>query len=340
MLVSGAIVYGTFWFLEGRAVSIDDAARRYPLAAGQPQESAGAPAADPAVQGRLHAQERAARRAQQLRLGGQGQRRRPHPDRAGDAAHAGARAAGPPGQRCRHRRRWWCRTPRPAGRRRRDRPVSEHHATPQLHRAPRRPGPDRARCRRRHSRARRACVRRRRRRPARRRTALQQVRFDQKLDARLPLDATLPRRVRPRGAPRRVLRQQAGGAGLRLLRVPDALHPDPQRAGERAGRARSDGRAGVRRRRDQLRRARDPGDGGGQEGGLPRHLQAAGRRAGLALPHRRRRQHPPRDRRRRLPVRLGRGDAAVRARQRRDRRPRPTAGCRATSSASSTRRGT
>ena len=38
MLVSGAIVYGTFWFLEGRAVSIDDAARRYPLAAGQSQD--------------------------------------------------------------------------------------------------------------------------------------------------------------------------------------------------------------------------------------------------------------------------------------------------------------
>ena len=53
MLVSGAIVYGTFWFLEGRAVSIDDTARRYPLAVGQAAGSAGAAAADPAVQGRL-----------------------------------------------------------------------------------------------------------------------------------------------------------------------------------------------------------------------------------------------------------------------------------------------
>lgn len=38
MLVSGAIVYGTFWFLEGRAVSIDDSSRVYPLAVGQSQD--------------------------------------------------------------------------------------------------------------------------------------------------------------------------------------------------------------------------------------------------------------------------------------------------------------
>lgn len=37
MLVSGAIVYGTFWFLEGRSVSIDEASRAYPLAVGQSQ---------------------------------------------------------------------------------------------------------------------------------------------------------------------------------------------------------------------------------------------------------------------------------------------------------------
>ncbi len=33
MMLSGAIVYGTFWFLEGRAVSIDDATA--PLSAGR-----------------------------------------------------------------------------------------------------------------------------------------------------------------------------------------------------------------------------------------------------------------------------------------------------------------
>ena len=39
ILISGAIVYGTFWYFERRAVSIDDTVRRYPLAVGQSQES-------------------------------------------------------------------------------------------------------------------------------------------------------------------------------------------------------------------------------------------------------------------------------------------------------------
>ena len=38
MIVSGAIVYGTFWFLEGRSESMDTAARTYPLAVGQSPE--------------------------------------------------------------------------------------------------------------------------------------------------------------------------------------------------------------------------------------------------------------------------------------------------------------
>ena len=300
MLVSGAIVYGTFWFLEGRAVSIDDTVRRYPLAVGRAQEPP-APrlqtqpfkdvydlkSGQRGVLNRYGWVDKATgvvhipiERAMELTL------QRGLPVREGPASamttmvvqdSSAGRTSGaaldrrrlPPctASRLRHARR------RPGADGRgvglgaagapglRPAPASPANQTPE---------------------------------------ALQQVRFDQKLDARLPLDATLPRRVRARGAPGRVLRQPAGGAGLRLLRVPDALHPDPQRAGERAGRARADGRAGFRRRRDQLRRARDPGDGGGQEGGLPRHLQAAGRRAGLALPHRRRGQHPPGDRRRRL----------------------------------------
>ena len=38
MLISGGIVYGTFWFLEDRAVSTDDTVRAYPLAVGQSQD--------------------------------------------------------------------------------------------------------------------------------------------------------------------------------------------------------------------------------------------------------------------------------------------------------------
>ena len=35
LLVSGAIVYGTFWFLEGRAKANDEATRAFPLAVGR-----------------------------------------------------------------------------------------------------------------------------------------------------------------------------------------------------------------------------------------------------------------------------------------------------------------
>jgi hypothetical protein len=38
LLMSGAIVYGTFWFLEGRAVTHDEATRNYPLAVGRSQD--------------------------------------------------------------------------------------------------------------------------------------------------------------------------------------------------------------------------------------------------------------------------------------------------------------
>ena len=61
MLVSGAIVYGTFWFLEGRAVSIDDTVRHYPLAVGRAEAPPAPTAADPALQGRLRLEERPAR---------------------------------------------------------------------------------------------------------------------------------------------------------------------------------------------------------------------------------------------------------------------------------------
>jgi len=36
MLISVAIVYGVFWFFEGRSQSADAAAQKYPLAVGQP----------------------------------------------------------------------------------------------------------------------------------------------------------------------------------------------------------------------------------------------------------------------------------------------------------------
>ena len=38
LILSSALVYGTFWFFERRAVSIDDRSRLYPLAVGQAQD--------------------------------------------------------------------------------------------------------------------------------------------------------------------------------------------------------------------------------------------------------------------------------------------------------------
>ena len=58
---------------------------------------------------------------------------------------------------------------------------------------------------------------------------LEKVGIDQKLNAQVPLDAGVPRRERPAGEARRLLRQAAGRADAGLLRVPDALHAGAQR---------------------------------------------------------------------------------------------------------------
>ena len=89
MLMSGAIVYGTFWFFEGRAVSIDDAARssiRWPSAR---RKEPPAPRLQTQPFKDVYDLRRArSREAEQLRLGGQGQRRGAHPDRSRDGGHA------------------------------------------------------------------------------------------------------------------------------------------------------------------------------------------------------------------------------------------------------------
>ena len=95
---------------------------------------------------------------------------------------------------------------------------------------------------------------------------------------------------------------------------------------------------GLRDRHRQLRSARDAGAGGREEGGLPRALQAAGRRRRLALPDRRPAVDRPADEGRRLPLRLGRGHEAVRAPDRRHRADAGRPAWRAISSASSTAR--
>src|SRR6185312_10657334 len=69
----------------------------------------------------------------------------------------------------------------------------------------------------------------------------------------------------------------------------------------------------FRRRRRELRSARHAGDSGGQEGALSRAVHRARRGVGVALRDRASREHRAPDEGGRIQVRLGQGDAAVRA---------------------------
>ena len=129
----------------------------------------------------------------------------------------------------------------------------------------------------------------------------------------------VPRRVRPRGEARRLLRSAAGRDGVRVLRLPDAVHAGHQRPCERARRALARARQGFRDRHGQLRSARHAGDRLGEKGRVYRALQEAGRRGRLALSDRRSGIHRPPHESGRLPLRVGQGDEPVRASERRHR---------------------
>ena len=121
--------------------------------------------------------------------------------------------------------------------------------------------------------------------------ALRDVGIDQRLGEQVPLDADVPRRVRPRRAARRLLRHAPVVLVARLLRVPDALHGGAERPGQRAqddaastpARTSTSSRsASTRARRRSWPRPR-----------RRRYVQRYGRAGGrgrLALPHRRRRR--------------------------------------------------
>ena len=113
------------------------------------------------------------------------------------------------------------------------------------------------------------------------------VRFDQKLGARLPLGPPLPRRVRPGGPPGRLSRPTSGDPGPGLLRLPAALQPGPQRPDPDLEAALARRRHGLRRGGRQHQPRRDARAGAAEEGGVPGALRPARRRgAGLALPDR------------------------------------------------------
>ncbi len=125
------------------------------------------------------------------------------------------------------------------------------------------------------------------------------------------------RRHRPS---RRLLRQEARRAGVRLLRLPDAVHHGDQRPLQRPRRDVAERGHGLRDRDGELQPARYAGVGDGEESRVPRTIPAARGRRGMALPDGRPAANRSADEGCRLPLRLGRGDQAVRAPERRHRR--------------------
>ena len=167
-------------------------------------------------------------------------------------------------------------------------------------------------------------------------TILRDIGFDQQLGESVPLDTAVPRRERAVRAARRLLRPKPGRAELVYYDCPMLCTLRPQRPGQRPRGAVVRARPGVRGRHRELRPEGDAGAGAAKKKAYLARYRPARRPSGLALPDRRRgadrSAHPGR----RLPLRLGPGDAAVRA-------PRgivvltPDGASRATSTASSTR---
>ena len=144
-------------------------------------------------------------------------------------------------------------------------------------------------------------------------TILREIGFDQKLGDTVPLDTPFRDETGKAVRLARLLRgRQAGGAEPRLLRLPDALHRDPLRHGQRPQGAALRRGQGVRGGHHQLRPQGGPRAGGGQEGPVHGPLPAARGREGLALPHRGAGRHPPHHQGRGLPLRVGPGQPPVR----------------------------
>ena len=168
-------------------------------------------------------------------------------------------------------------------------------------------------------------------------TVLRDVGFDQRLDELVPARHRRCATRRAGTCGSATTSGEAGGADARLLRVPDAVHPDAERPGQRHRTRSLRRRPGVRGRDGQLRAARDAGARRAPRRRRTSALPAPGRGGGLALPDRRtgrdRAAHPGR----RLPLHLGRARRASTRTQPASWCSRPRAASRATCSASSTR---
>ena len=91
MVISVAIVYGTFWFFEGREQTAGQASQQFPLAAGQVREPPGPQLQTQPFKDIYLLRQSENEKLTSLRLGRPGRRRRPHPDRRRDAHSERAR---------------------------------------------------------------------------------------------------------------------------------------------------------------------------------------------------------------------------------------------------------
>ena len=149
---------------------------------------------------------------------------------------------------------------------------------------------------------------------------LREIGFDQNIGQRLPLDTPVRDEDGRTVQIGDVLRQASGRADLRLLQLPDAVLAGDQRPRERARRALARARTRPRNRHGQLRSARHAADGSARR--RPAISSATAARAPRRPSHFLTADQPAIDAADKgggLPLCVGRGDAAVRAPERRHR---------------------
>ena len=91
MLLSVAIVFGTFRLFEGQQEAADEVVQKYPLAAGLPKLPPAPNLQNQPFKDIHQLQQRRSREAEHLRVGRQGRRHRAHSDRSRDGSHAATR---------------------------------------------------------------------------------------------------------------------------------------------------------------------------------------------------------------------------------------------------------
>ena len=125
---------------------------------------------------------------------------------------------------------------------------------------------------------------------------LKEVGFDQRLGSQVPLDLTFDDETGQQVRLGQSFGEKPVVLALVYCRVPDALHPDPERGGRQPESGLARRGEGLHRRGRELRSDGDTRDGGGEEADVRRALRSSRFGARLALPHWRRGLDPRADR--------------------------------------------